>query len=97
MRMDKLTSRFQQALSDAQSLAVGRDHNLIEPAHAARCRRRDGGAKLVPAEPARSVSACARAAAIAPWGNRFPRREMVECLVPASNHAARRFITEERA
>ena len=33
MRMDKLTSRFQQALSDAQSLAVGRDHSVIEPAH----------------------------------------------------------------
>ncbi len=33
MRMDKLTSRFQQALADAQSLAVGRDHNLIEPEH----------------------------------------------------------------
>jgi ATP-dependent Clp protease ATP-binding subunit ClpB len=33
MRMDKLTSRFQQALADAQSLAVGRDHNLIEPTH----------------------------------------------------------------
>ena len=33
MRMDKLTSRFQQALSDAQSLAVGRDHQMIEPAH----------------------------------------------------------------
>ncbi|KLJ00132.1 ATP-dependent chaperone ClpB [Luteimonas sp. FCS-9] len=33
MRMDKLTSRFQQALADAQSLAVGRDHNFIEPAH----------------------------------------------------------------
>ncbi|MGO1718893.1 MAG: ATP-dependent chaperone ClpB [Luteimonas sp.] len=33
MRMDKLTSRFQQAIADAQSLAVGRDHNLIEPAH----------------------------------------------------------------
>ncbi|MFT3806879.1 ATP-dependent chaperone ClpB [Arenimonas sp.] len=33
MRMEKLTSRFQQALSDAQSLAVGRDHNLIEPVH----------------------------------------------------------------
>ncbi|PKM10612.1 MAG: ATP-dependent chaperone ClpB, partial [Gammaproteobacteria bacterium HGW-Gammaproteobacteria-5] len=29
----KLTSRFQQALADAQSLAVGRDHNLIEPTH----------------------------------------------------------------
>jgi len=33
MRMDKLTSRFQEALSDAQSLAVGRDHNVIEPVH----------------------------------------------------------------
>jgi len=33
MRMDKLTSRFQQALADAQSLAVGRDHNMLEPVH----------------------------------------------------------------
>ncbi|MDI9238855.1 ATP-dependent chaperone ClpB [Lysobacter sp. LF1] len=33
MRMDKLTSRFQQALADAQSLAIGRDHNVIEPVH----------------------------------------------------------------
>ena len=33
MRLDKLTSRFQQALADAQSLAVGRDHNLLEPSH----------------------------------------------------------------
>ncbi|MFT3905990.1 MAG: ATP-dependent chaperone ClpB [Steroidobacteraceae bacterium] len=31
--MDKLTSRFQAALADAQSLAVGRDHQFIEPAH----------------------------------------------------------------
>ncbi len=33
MRMDKLTSKFQLALADAQSLAVGRDHPFIEPAH----------------------------------------------------------------
>jgi ATP-dependent Clp protease ATP-binding subunit ClpB len=33
MRMDKLTSRFQSALADAQSLAVGRDNQFIEPAH----------------------------------------------------------------
>ncbi len=33
MRMDKLTTRFQQALADAQSLAVGRDHNMLEPVH----------------------------------------------------------------
>lgn len=33
MRMDKLTSKFQQALGDAQSLALGRDHQFIEPLH----------------------------------------------------------------
>ncbi len=33
MRMDKLTAKFQSALADAQSLAVGRDHQFIEPVH----------------------------------------------------------------
>ena len=33
MRMDKFTSKFQMALADAQSLAVGRDHQFIEPIH----------------------------------------------------------------
>jgi ATP-dependent Clp protease ATP-binding subunit ClpB len=31
--MDKLTSKFQMALSDAQSLALGKDHQFIEPVH----------------------------------------------------------------
>ena len=33
MRMDKLTNQLQNALADAQSLAVGRDNQYIEPAH----------------------------------------------------------------
>jgi ATP-dependent Clp protease ATP-binding subunit ClpB len=33
MRMDKLTSKFQMALAEAQSLAVGRDHQVIDPLH----------------------------------------------------------------
>ena len=33
MRLDKLTAKFQNALADAQSLAVGRDHQFIEPLH----------------------------------------------------------------
>lgn len=33
MRIDKLTSKFQMAIADAQSLAVGRDNQYIEPAH----------------------------------------------------------------
>jgi len=33
MRMDKLTTKFQMALADAQSLAVGRDNQYVEPVH----------------------------------------------------------------
>jgi ATP-dependent Clp protease ATP-binding subunit ClpB len=33
MRMDKLTSKFQTALADAQSMALGLDHAFIEPIH----------------------------------------------------------------
>src|SRR5882757_7852191 len=33
MRQDKLTSKHQQALADAQSLALGRDHQFMAPAH----------------------------------------------------------------
>ena len=33
MRMDKLTGKFQAALSDAQSLALGGDQQFIEPLH----------------------------------------------------------------
>ena len=33
MRQDKLTAKFQLALADAQSLALGRDHQFIEPIH----------------------------------------------------------------
>ncbi len=33
MRMDKLTSKFQIALADAQSLALGKDNNFIDPEH----------------------------------------------------------------
>src|SRR5690625_7414979 len=33
MQMDKLTARFQQALSEAQSLAVRMDHAILEPEH----------------------------------------------------------------
>jgi len=47
MRPDKFTARLQEALADAQSLAVGRDHNYIEPAHmlAALLAQQNGGIK----------------------------------------------------
>jgi ATP-dependent Clp protease ATP-binding subunit ClpB len=33
VQADKLTSKFNEALGDAQSIAIGRDHQFIEPAH----------------------------------------------------------------
>ncbi len=46
MRLDKLTTKFQQAFADAQSLAVGRDNQFIEPVHLllALLQQQDGGA-----------------------------------------------------
>jgi ATP-dependent Clp protease ATP-binding subunit ClpB len=45
MRLDKLTTKFQQALNDAQSLALGHDHQMIEPQHLllALLQQDDGG------------------------------------------------------
>src|SRR5690242_15719861 len=47
MRMGKLTGRFQSALADAQSLALGRDHQFMEPAHvfAALLDQQDGSTR----------------------------------------------------
>ncbi len=49
MRIDKLTTKFQEALGDAQSLALGQDHAYIEPAHllAAMLRQDDGPKALL--------------------------------------------------
>lgn len=49
MRQDKLTTKFQEALSDAQSLALGRDHGYIEPLHllAAMLHQDDGPGALL--------------------------------------------------
>ena len=47
MRMDKLTNQLQSALADAQSLALGKDHNFIEPVHllAALLEQKGGSAR----------------------------------------------------
>jgi ATP-dependent Clp protease ATP-binding subunit ClpB len=47
MRQDKLTTKLQEALADAQSLAVGNDNQYIEPAHllSALLNQDDGGAR----------------------------------------------------
>ncbi len=47
MRLDKLTTKFQEALADAQSIAVGHDNAYIDPSHVllAMLRQSDAGAR----------------------------------------------------
>ena len=53
MRQDKFTTKFQEALGEAQSIAVGNDHQYIEPVHllAAMLRAEDGGARSLLSRP----------------------------------------------
>ncbi|AOE62264.1 ATP-dependent chaperone ClpB [Pseudomonas corrugata] len=48
MRIDRLTSKLQLALSDAQSLAVGLDHPGIEPAHLMQAMLEQQGGSIKP-------------------------------------------------
>ena len=59
MRQDKLTTKFQQALSDAQSLALGHDNPTIEPQHLllALLQQDDGGTSSLLAQAGANVQA----------------------------------------
>ena len=59
MRSDKFTSKFQMALADAQSLAVGRDHQFIEPVHllTALLDQRDGSVRHLLVQSGTNVNA----------------------------------------
>ncbi|WP_265533016.1 ATP-dependent chaperone ClpB [Pseudomonas saponiphila] len=48
MRIDRLTSKLQLALSDSQSLAVGLDHPAIEPAHLMQALLEQQGGSIKP-------------------------------------------------
>ncbi len=59
MRLDKLTTKFQQALADAQSMALGNDNGFIEPVHllAALLQQEDGGSASLLARAGVNVAA----------------------------------------
>ncbi len=63
MRIDKLTTKFQEALGDAQSLALGNDHAYIEPVHILLAMlRQDDGPKALLARAGVNVASLASAA-----------------------------------
>ena len=89
MRMDKLTSKFQMALADAQSLALGRDHQFIEPLHvmAALLDQEGGTVRPLLAQAGGNVNQLR--AALAERLDRMPKVEGVGGDVQISNDLSR--------
>ena len=78
MRMDKLTSKFQAALTDAQSLAVGRDHQFIEPTHVMMALLDQEGGTVRPLLSQAGVNVNALRSRLGEALDRFPRVEGVD-------------------
>ncbi|GLR00149.1 ATP-dependent chaperone ClpB [Dyella mobilis] len=89
MRMDKLTSRFQQALADAQSLAVGRDNNMLEPAHVMVALLDQQGGSTAPLLTQAHVNVPALRQRLGEWLDRLPRVSGQEGNIHAGNDLTR--------
>lgn len=75
MRMDKLTSKFQMALADAQSLAVGRDHAYIEPIHVMKALLDQEGGSIRPILTKANVNIASLRSSLDAAINRLPQVE----------------------
>ena len=107
MRIDKLTSKFQEALADAQSLALGKDNAYIQPEHllAAMLQQEDGPRALlqragvnVPGLLASAESAINRLPHVQGQEQVQPGPDLVKLLQAAAHAAITRgdqFITNE--
>ncbi|GGD66217.1 ATP-dependent chaperone ClpB [Lacimicrobium alkaliphilum] len=73
MRLDKMTSKFQLAISDAQSLALGRDHQYIEPAHLMMALLNQEGGSVKPLMEQASVNSNALRSALSELIERLPQ------------------------
>jgi len=89
MRFDKFTTKLQEALAEAQSMAVGQDHQYIEPQHLllALLGQEDGGASALLAKAGGNVNALKQALARAV--DRLPKVEGT----PGEVHISRELTT----
>jgi len=89
MRMDKLTTRFQMALADAQSIAVGRDHQYVEPVHVMQALLDQDGGSIRPLLQKADINAVQLRAEIGKALDRLPRVEGTAGEVLISNDLGR--------
>ena len=89
MRMDKLTTRLQMALADAQSIAVGRDHQYVEPVHVMQALLDQDGGSIRPLLQKADVNAVLLRSEIGKALDRLPRVEGTAGEVLISNDLGR--------
>ena len=96
MRIDKFTSKFQEALADAQSMALGKDNAYIEPAHVllAMLRQDDGPRSLLQRA---NVNVAGLAAALEDAVNRLPQVQGQEQVQPGPDLIKLLQATEKEA
>ncbi len=85
MRMDKLTNKFQAALADAQSLALGRDHAVIEPVHVMKVLLDQEGGSIRPILAKANVNIASLRSQLDAAINRLPQVEGTGGEVHVSN------------
>jgi ATP-dependent Clp protease ATP-binding subunit ClpB len=75
MRLDSFTSKFQTAISEAQSLALGRDHQYIEPVHLMTALLNQQGSSVRPLFDQANINVNSLRSALAEALGRLPRIE----------------------
>eukprot|EP01093_Parvamoeba_rugata_P011637 TRINITY_DN321_c0_g1_i1.p3 TRINITY_DN321_c0_g1~~TRINITY_DN321_c0_g1_i1.p3 ORF type:complete len:859 (+),score=229.63 TRINITY_DN321_c0_g1_i1:27889-30465(+) len=73
MRLDRFTNKFQLAISDAQSLALGRDHQYIEPVHLMTAMLNQQGGSVRPVLDQANINVNALRSALSEAIDRLPR------------------------
>lgn len=89
MRLDRLTSKFQVALSEAQSLALGRDHQYIEPVHLMLALLNQEGGTVRPLLTSAGIDVAAVRAELNQELDRIPKVEGIGGDVQLSQDTAR--------
>ena len=89
MRMDKFTAKFQGGLGDAQSLALGRDHAVIEPVHLMQALLNQSGGTVRPLLDKTGVNLPTLRARLSAAIDRLPKVDGTPGEVALSNDLAR--------
>ena len=89
MRLDRLTNKFQLALADAQSLALGKDHQFIDPLHVMSALLQQDGGTISPLLTTAGVNAVRLKTEIEQAIARLPQVQGVDGDVQPSNELVR--------